>query len=158
MTTKTEIIIPTVRNIYEAARIAHKFPAVITVGPSKDEVAFGHPNHYVRTFDDVIMGDSAPQHKDVEAVLDFASINSGPRLIHCHAGMSRSTSMAIAVMINEGADPFEAFDRLKAIHPHNRDFIPNPRIMRIIEDIFGLNGFVQYSRENEFSPDGIWLD
>lgn len=135
--------------------LAHKFPAVITAGPDLDEVNFGHPNHHVQEFEDSIMGVASPTHQDMENILKFSSRNSGEILIHCHAGMSRSTSTAIGVLIQRGMNPFDAFEILKARHPRRRHFIPNLKIMGILEEIFGVDGLVDYSLENEYDPEEV---
>jgi len=150
---KTQLVIPTIRNIREAELLAHKFPAVITAGPDRTEVQFGHPNHHVQVFDDTTWGKDSPTHKDIEDILKFSSKNPGEILIHCHAGMSRSTSTAIGVLIQRGLDPFDAFDTLAERHPRKRPFIPNVKVMEILEDIFGIEGLAQYSVENEYFPE-----
>lgn len=150
---KKTLIIPTIRNIREAAVLAPKFPAVITAGPAREEVRFGHPNHHVQMFDDTTWGKDSPTHKDIEDILKFSSNNTGEILIHCHAGMSRSTSTAIGVLIQRGLDPFDAFDTLAERHPRKRPFIPNVKVMEILEDIFGIEGLAQYSVENEYFPE-----
>jgi predicted protein tyrosine phosphatase len=150
--TKTMLVIPTIRNLEESERLSNDYPAVITAGPRREEVQFGHDNHHVQTFHDSTFGKHSPTHKDIENILKFSSKNTGQILIHCHAGMSRSTSTAIGVLIQRGVDPFEAFDILKEQHPRRRHFIPNFKIMQILEDIFGVKGLARYSVENEYDP------
>lgn len=147
-----QITLPTIVNIREAEILCHDFPAVITAGPSKYEVKWKHQNHFVRTFDDTIYKSSmdAPRIEDVKSMLDFAAQNDGDILIHCHAGMSRSTATAWGVAIQRGADPFEAYEALKAAHPAGRMFWPNDLMVEHLETIFNISGLVEYNDHNHF--------
>lgn len=131
--------------------MCHIFPAVITAGPTRREVQdFNHHNHFVRTFDDVSRGLFAPSITDVEAMLKFAEQNNENILVHCHAGMSRSTGTAWGIAIQRGYNPFEAYDMLKENHPEGRMFWPNDAIVSALEKIFGVTGLSQYNDENHF--------
>lgn len=58
-------------------------------------------------------------------------------LIHCHAGVSRSTSCAILFLIIYGYDPNKAVEKLfHKIAPHA---IPNEKIISMIDDYYELN-------------------
>jgi hypothetical protein len=71
-------------------------------------------------------------------------------LVHCHAGMSRSTSPAWGISIARGADPLVSFMALKDAQPIDRwftsreqvprDFIPNKLIVKHLEEILGITG------------------
>lgn len=150
--TTTQITLPTIVNIREAADICHEFPAVITAGPEHYEVRWGHKNHFVRGFDDTLDLYNGPQLTDVIDMLNFAASQTGPILIHCHAGMSRSTATAWGVAIQRGMDPFEAYDALKAQHPQGRMFWPNDLLVEHLETIFGISGLTEYNNQNHFYP------
>lgn len=157
-TNPININLPIITNIREAKEMCHTFPAVITAGPTRLEVMdFKHPNHFVRTFDDIPYGTDAPTVSDVEAMLAFASDNDGPILVHCHAGMSRSTGTAWGIAIQRGCDPFEAYDMLKNIHPTGRMFYPNEAIVAALEKIFDLPGLTDYNDENHYLGESISL-
>jgi predicted protein tyrosine phosphatase len=150
----TPLILPTIVNLPEARVLCHDFPAVITAGPSKWEVSdFKHPNHFVRTFDDVRYGLHAPGIHDVEAMLKFADDNDGEILVHCHAGMSRSTATAWGIAIQRGFHPYEAYDRLMENHPEDRMFWPNDAIVEALQQIFGISGLTEYNDEGHFVGD-----
>lgn len=98
--------------------------------------------HHVHRFDDVEadMGElKAPVRADLEKILAFtANLQDGDRLlVHCHAGVSRSTSAAIAILIQHGVPFTEAFDRVKAIRP---PLWPNHTIVKLTDEVFGLGG------------------
>ena len=132
-----ETIVPTVRNLREAAFMNEDFPAVITAGPSHREVRFGHQNHLVQPFGDVsYVCKQAPKWHHVEEITEFGVINDGPILIHCHAGMSRSTSSAIGVLLARGVEPETAVSALRSIHPKNRPFIPNPIVIDLLAEMY----------------------
>jgi hypothetical protein len=154
MNTNTKIILPTITNLEEAAAVNSFFPAVITAGPSPKEVRWAHANHFVRTFEDYIDGPYAPTVNDVEALLGFAAKNSDSKiLIHCHAGMSRSTATAWGVSILRGMDPIAAYDTLKNQHPEGRMFYPNDAMVKHLESIFDIADLQEYNVSNHYSGD-----
>lgn len=157
-TNTTNTNLPIITNLREAKQMCHLFPAVITAGPTRLEVRdFKHPNHFVRTFDDVPSGLYAPSVKDVEAMLAFAAGNDGPMLVHCHAGMSRSTATSWGIAIQRGCDPFKAYDMLKDVHPEGRMFFPNEAIVAALEQIFDLTGLVDYNDANGYLGGSVYL-
>jgi predicted protein tyrosine phosphatase len=66
--------------------------------------------------------------------------SDAPRLlVHCHAGVSRSTGMAygaIAMLLGEGRE-VEAFDQLMTI---TRKPWPNRRVVEVVDAYLGRNG------------------
>jgi predicted protein tyrosine phosphatase len=132
-------ILPTVRNLWEAEILASDFPAVLTVGPRASEVPFGHDNHMVQTFGDVSIDSwQAPKRHHVEEIIQFGLDNEEDILVHCHQGMSRSTSSAIAILLARGVEAEVAVSALREIHPNDRPFIPNKIVVRILSKIFNV--------------------
>lgn len=95
-------------------------------------------------FDDVqrttIHGD-APQPKHVQAIIDFArELKPSDRvLVHCAAGISRSTAAAItilATLMGPGRAE-EVVDRLLAIRPTCR---PHLRMVEMADELLGFGG------------------
>ena len=137
--------LPVIRNIEEAAELCHQFDAVITAGPNKREVSdWGHPNHLVVSFDDVThnMYGQAPTLEQVRGIVEWGAKQTGSTLIHCHAGISRSTACAWGIAIAKGFDPQQALETLSAMHPDEsgwgkRTFRPNFLIVKHLETIFG---------------------
>jgi hypothetical protein len=125
-------------NIDEAAELAAEFDTVITAGPTADEVAeyFTHPDHLVVEFHDTIERSwGGPSRADVRTILDFAATRVDRSiLIHCHAGMSRSTATAIAILASWGMTPEAAFEHARASRPadaieDDRLFVPNALLL-----------------------------
>ena len=134
------IAMPTVRGIQDAAVLAPYFPSVITAGPSQSEVRWSHPNHCVEKFGDTedISSVWAPKFEQVQRLVKFGAKTNEPILIHCHAGISRSTATAIGVSIARGIAPKEAIEKLAEIHPADQWFCPNGLVLDHIETYFGL--------------------
>jgi len=138
--------IPVVRNLREAEQIAGSYNHVITVGPDID--GWGHPDHFITVCSDVVSGVGAPTFEQIAAVLEWASVRDGKMLVHCHAGISRSTATAVGVLIGRGESPEDALQILLSVHPHRkavswcddwRTFAPNPLILRHVAQFYGLD-------------------
>lgn len=105
-----------------------------------------HVRHTLR-FHDIIAeypGFDAPTRAHVESVLDFGEAIEavgepvGHLLIHCHAGISRSTaSMAILLAREMPGDEAAVFERLRGIRPKAW---PNSRMMGFADEILGCGG------------------
>ena len=138
---------PTVRNLEEARKQCLEYDAVLTAGPSKDEVNdFNHPIHKVVQFSDTMHETSGgPTLEDVIELIEFGA--GVPKLlVHCHAGISRSTATAWGVSIANGNDPLQAFLHLQDKHPEEkgyfgqgqRPFAPNILIVKHLDTYFNL--------------------
>lgn len=160
ITSVSSNLLPTVRNLQEARSICHEFASVLTVGPELSEVAdFEHPDHKIVTFDDITMSFGryrAPTFEQVKHIVEWGAGRNN-LLVHCHAGMSRSTSSAWGIAIANGFDPQDAYDLLYQNHPveqyrnvriavdhqtvtAKRAFIPNELVLTHLEQLFGLRG------------------
>ena len=147
---KTSLItqIPTVMNLEEARDNCRDFDAVITAGPYRQEVSnFGHPIHKVVEFRDSMYEDGGgPSFENVAELIAFG-VGVPKLLVHCHAGISRSTATAWGVAIANGQDPLDAFLELQQNHPnesgifgrgHKRAFAPNILIVKHLDRYFNL--------------------
>ncbi len=143
--------IPTVRNLRESKILNKDFPAVLTVGPQLKEVPFGHNNHMVQTFGDVAYDSwQAPKRYHVEEIIQFGVDNDSDILVHCHAGMSRSTSSAIGILLARGVDAETAVSALRTVHPQGRPFIPNSIIIGFLSEMFNLPDLAMIVKHYEF--------
>ena len=155
---------PIVRNLEETHQMCHSYDAVITAGVSCVEVAhWHHPNHYIGTlFDDFTdpLDPLAPTEVQIRTLLQWAKTQSGTMLIHCHAGISRSTACAWGVMIGRGTDPSVAIQALFDAHPeevflnyygkYKRRFQPNLLIVQHLETIFARYDLYNILEEKGF--------
>lgn len=97
-------------------------------------------------FDDVVAeypGFDAPQRHHVERLLEFGETLKGREdvahvLIHCHAGISRSTAAAATLMAQHNAGrEKEAFLALLDMRPHAW---PNTRMVTFADELLGRGG------------------
>jgi len=85
--------------------------------------------------------------KQLEEVLAFSeSVELKDKLlVHCHAGISRSTAVAIGILYQHGLNPREATQQVLTIRPQA---FPNHYILELFDDIFALKGeFVTITTE-----------
>ncbi len=159
--------LPTIRNLREARATCHEYGSVITAGPDASEVGdFNHPDHKVVSFADTTVDApfrKAPTREDVRELISWG-VGRKNLLIHCHAGISRSTAIAWGVAIGNGMDEREAIAQLVKKHPmeteyygfsslQKRSFSPNMLIVKHMEDIFGYKDKELLILLNEY---GVW--
>lgn len=152
---KTSLISPpTVRNLDEARQICLQFDAVLTAGPYKEEVSdFDHPVHKVVEFRDTMNEQhGGPSYENVVELIEFGK-DVPKLLVHCHAGISRSTATAWGVAIANGHDPLDSFMFLQENHPKEafynwgrRAFAPNILIVKHLDKYFNLGTTLQNIR------------
>lgn len=135
----------TIASLDEALTIAQNFDYIISLtDPSQRMKSFGD-NHIHVKFPDTTHPTDLEYMKMYSGVLQV--INWVKRnkltpehkiLVHCHAGISRSSAMAwtLKVMFGE-TDYREAFNSLK----ENRTYIwPNTQVIAFADEILGLEG------------------
>ncbi len=157
-----DILLPVVSSIEEAQAWAQDFQAILTVGPKSSEVNWGHKNHKVFTFGDTTGGSGAPTLTAIEEAITWGQ-EQDDLLVHCHAGMSRSTSTAWGISIARGADPLDSFLALKNAQPldsyrgskSQRHFIPNTLIVKHLEKILSIPELSDIRKEH--STKGGWF-
>ncbi|KAB2698022.1 tyrosine protein phosphatase [Ochrobactrum sp. Kaboul] len=98
----------------------------------------------VLTFNDIVEpreGMVAPDADHVQALLDFVHgwQQDAPLLIHCYAGISRSTAAAYiaALALNPQSDEAGLANELRKRSP---SATPNIRLIEIADEILGRNG------------------
>jgi predicted protein tyrosine phosphatase len=101
----------------------------------------------------------SPERHHIEEALDFSSgfHDKDKVLVHCHAGVSRSVAVAIAIYVQHGLEPFEAFERVSR---SCRIMYPNKLILKHADDILGLAGRLTLYHElwlMNFHPDRDYL-
>lgn len=133
-----------------AKRIKRRgFSGIITIEdpqcPRQRQMRFNrspHPRHLVLRFEDLdsaVTGIRTPAREDVVAALNFSKEIEGPLLIHCYAGISRSTGIALSIIaarMGPGREG-EALSQLLAIRP---EAVPNLMIVEHADEILGRTG------------------
>lgn len=105
------------------------------------------PNRVMFWFDDIegdINGFIAPTKQHIENILlifnEKQLKNSRKNIVvHCRAGISRSTAVAIGLLIIRGKTIEQAF---KIIHTQRIEMWPNALILKHFDDILNLNGML----------------
>lgn len=92
--------------------------------------------------DDVLehTDDDAPTKEQVAEILAWAKDLEDPKiLVHCFAGVSRSTAIALIIKVQSlGIDKInEAIEWLRAVRPQA---CPNPVITKFADELLGANG------------------
>jgi predicted protein tyrosine phosphatase len=103
-----------------------------------------HDKHLQLTFHDIVMitdGLSAPQALHVQTLISFLRRweKQAPLLIHCWAGVSRSTASAYIAKCMyepEGAEEDIAWELREA----SASATPNPRMIAMADEVLGRNG------------------
>ena len=130
------------------ADISHVVSILDPVWPDPDEFSrWGRHRRVVWRFDDVVElggGYKAPTRRDVEAILALGSeLSREPvtqLLIHCHAGVSRSTATAVILMAqhNPGREG-EIFAELNRVRPRSW---PNALMLRLADALLERDGAI----------------
>ncbi len=126
----------------------HKVSHVVSLlGPETPHRSFSgitEANHLKLTFHDIIEpaeGFTAPAADHVETLIRFLEQREGndPMLIHCWAGISRSTASAFTAMClyNPDLDEMRLAQQLRAL---SHVATPNRRIVAFADDMLGRRG------------------
>jgi predicted protein tyrosine phosphatase len=112
--------------------------------PHRDFSGIDRGNHLRLTFNDinaVTAGLIAPQSADAKRLVDFITTwnREAPLLIHCWAGISRSTASAFTALcvVKPQADEMELAQELRLASP---SATPNRMITLQVDQLLGRNG------------------
>lgn len=84
---------------------------------------------------------------DIQAILAF-STNLTPHdklLVHCGAGISRSTAVATGILCQHGLSPTAAFEKVFSVR---KGAIPNTHIIALMDEALELNGELKSALQN----------
>jgi predicted protein tyrosine phosphatase len=70
--------------------------------------------------------------QDILKIIDFAKKHK-VHIIHCHAGISRSTAVAYAIFRSQGMNKEKALREINKLNPYAQ---PNELIVRLTDEIF----------------------
>jgi len=116
------------------------------LGPETNHHSFDWlgPRHLKLTFHDIsepMEGFSPPQREHVEQIVDFAARwdRRDPLLIHCWAGISRSTAAALTAMclLHPNEDEADLARELRRISP---SATPNRLMVTYADELLGRQG------------------
>lgn len=101
-----------------------------------------HPNRHIVGMSDVNLVNASrtpPRPGQIRDVFEFTKnlTDTDRVLVHCHAGVSRSTAMAIGILCQHGMAPEQALKHIQGVRPQ---LWPNTLIIGYIDEILGLNG------------------
>jgi predicted protein tyrosine phosphatase len=131
---------------------------LISIGDGEDPLPEGFDNaaRKVRLLIADVVTEEGATEEDVRGIIHLAEqlqSESGTLLIHCEAGISRSTATALiiyACWLGPGRED-EAMRRVAAQRPYA---IPNRRIVALADHLLALDGRLLQARDNWLlSPD-----
>jgi predicted protein tyrosine phosphatase len=118
-----------------------QWPTRIISLTSNESIYYGPHHLHVQVNDVPFVAKHAmsPSLNHLLTVLNFTKdLTSRDRLlVHCFAGQSRSTAIAIAIMIQHGLSYDAAFDHVEAVR---NILMPNQLFIKITDDHFQLGG------------------
>lgn len=103
------------------------------------------PDHLILRFFDLDYPLPEPHHQpwmhmatqeDVVRALAFAKQHD-KLLVHCKAGVARSTGVALAILIEQSHDPQVALDTLLQLQPIA---VPNLHVVALTDEVLGYDG------------------
>ena len=113
----------------------------------------GHLKIQVHDITEPMTGLIAPEREHLVTLLEFARRwrQRGPLIIHCYAGVSRSTAAALLVLCcyNEGRES-DAVRLLRARAPHA---YPNRLMIELADDLLSCGGRLAEAVDNMSAPD-----
>lgn len=115
---------------------------IISIDDPGSDLEITGPKHGLFLFYDVLHdGPGTPSIKICEAILDHIAIcKVTPRsrlLVHCQAGISRSTTAALGIEVSLGLDPERAW---RKVHQARSCAWPNVRVLELFDCLLGRNG------------------
>jgi predicted protein tyrosine phosphatase len=122
---------------------AGRLLSLVTEGTEVDRperiAAADHLTLYFHDISEPLCGYVPPCERHVAEALDFAAADDRPVLIHCYAGVSRSTAAAYAIACarEPERDEFELARTLRALSP---TATPNRLIVRLADAALGRRG------------------
>lgn len=122
---------------------------IVSIVDEENNIKHRGDHHLIVSVDDAVFNDSKnmPHMSHLKTVLDFTAnlTNNDILLVHCMAGVSRSTAIATAVLIQHGMPYYEALRRAQSIRPILQ---PNQRFIALIDAYFELKGkYIEHFNE-----------
>lgn len=138
----------------EAEQLFYKQWPTRIVSLTGAETLYYGPHHlHVRVDDVAFVGQHtrSPSKHHLQEVFAFtADLTANDRLlVHCHVGQSRSTAVAIGIMMQHGLPYDAAFDHVESVRSV---LMPNPLFIRLIDEHFQEDGrLIEYAAKHRSS-------
>ncbi|HZC15257.1 MAG TPA: protein-tyrosine phosphatase family protein [Caulobacteraceae bacterium] len=147
-------------------RASHLVTLIDPGTPVERPLSVPESRHLRLDFDDIdapAEGYRAPDAASVARMLEFSRAwdASAPMVVHCFAGISRSTASAFAIACDRNPDVPESQIAL-TLRQAARHAFPNRRIVALADDMLGRHGRMVEAIEaiggNGFVPSGVPFD
>lgn len=127
-----------VSSLMMALELSQECDKVISlVDPDEVLPDFHLPHLVVHMHDTEVAADSwSPKLDDIIRVFDFVDKDDRV-LVHCYAGISRSTAMGLGLLVSAGVS---VQDALTHVHADRPNMSPNKLILRLIDDHLQMCG------------------
>jgi predicted protein tyrosine phosphatase len=132
-------------SILTSAHECSKITFLVSIGGLEDQLPAGYSNVPSRlrlVFGDTLSEEDGASVLDIQCLIDLAKKLKGSRaevLIHCEAGVSRSTAAALIMytcLLGQGSER-EAMDRVLSQRPIAN---PNRRMVELADKLLGREG------------------
>jgi predicted protein tyrosine phosphatase len=135
-----------------SADLCAEITYLVSIGHGDDSLPLGYDNvaHKLRLLIADVVTEEGATEEDVQRIIQLAEqlqSYSGKVLIHCEAGVSRSTAAALiiyACWLGRGRE-HEAMERVIAQRPIA---IPNRRMVRLADSLLQLGGRLLQARDD----------
>ena len=139
-------------DILRSADLCAEIIYLVSIGHGDDPLPEGYENvdHKLRLLIADVVSEEGASEEDVQRIIQLArqlQSLSGKVLIHCEAGVSRSTAAALiiyACWLGPGRE-HEAMERVIAQRPYA---IPNRRMVRLADSLLQLDGRLVQARDD----------
>ncbi|MGE3831979.1 MAG: tyrosine phosphatase family protein [Parvibaculaceae bacterium] len=133
-----------VQSLVDQHKVSHVVSLLGPDTPHRDFKGINAPCHLKLTFHDITApaeGFTAPEAKDVETLIGFLGgwSRESPMLIHCWAGISRSTAAAFTAMCHYHPDANE-LTLARQLRTLSHVATPNRRIVAFADDLMNRGG------------------
>ena len=132
-------------NILSSPERCSEVMCLISIGAANDELPIGYDNvsHKLRLlFGDTLDEETGPQESDVQTLVKFAqnlSSSRGKILIHCEAGISRSTAAAL-ILYACWLGPGREREAMRRVLKQRPIAFPNRRMVQLADQLLKRDG------------------
>jgi len=139
-------------DILRSADLCAEIICLVSIGDGDDPLPEGYENvdNRMRLLIADVVGEEGASETDIKRIIQLATqlkSFSGKVLIHCEAGVSRSTAAALIIYscwLGKGHE-LEAMERVIAQRPYA---IPNRRMVKLADELLRLDGRLIQARDD----------